>query len=95
MPLGFVNGSGGSSPEDLFRSLPPVSKALIVGMVGSLLCVVLKIFTPYEFALSWPLVWKKFHVWRLFTSGIFPGMPSFDTFILIFSTGMFSIRWVA
>ncbi|CAM9544608.1 unnamed protein product [Pylaiella littoralis] len=93
MPLGFVNGSGGSSPEDLFRSLPPVSKVLIVGMVGSLLSVVLNIFSPVDLALSWPLVWKKFHVWRLFTSGIFPGMPSFGALMMMFSVGMFSLRY--
>eukprot|EP00903_Cladosiphon_okamuranus_P007621 g7390.t1 len=93
MPLGFVDGSGGSSPEDLFRSLPPVSKGLLVGMVGSLLSVVVGVTAPVNFALSWPLVWNKFHLWRLFTSGLFPGMPSFGTLMLIFSMTMFSIRY--
>ena len=95
MPIGFVNGGGGNSPEELFRSIPPVSKVVIVGMVGSMLCLVIGICSPYEFALSWPLVWNKFHLWRLFTSGVFPGEPSYGALITIFSIGMFSMRLVS
>ncbi|CAN0542659.1 unnamed protein product [Ectocarpus sp. 8 AP-2014] len=92
MPLWFVNGDSGSSPEELFRSIPPISKVLIVGMVGTILSTVLGICSPYVYALSWPLVWNKFHLWRLFTSGMFPGMPSYETLMLMFSIGMFSTR---
>lgn len=94
MPIGFVNGAGGSSPEELFRSIPPVSKVVIVGMVGSMLSLVVGVCTPYDFALSWPLVWNKFHLWRLFTSGVFPGEPGYGALISIFSMGMFSMRFV-
>lgn len=94
MPFGFINGAGGSSPEDLFRSIPPISKALIVGMVGSMFCVTLGVFTPMEYFLNWPLVWKKFHVWRLVTCGIYPGGPSFSTLLSVFSIGMYSIRYI-
>lgn len=93
MPFGFIDGAAGSSPEDLFRGLPPVSKALIVGMVGTMLCATLGVFSGAQYALTWPLVWKNFHVWRLVTCGVFPGMPSFPTLILIFSIGMYSIRY--
>lgn len=94
MPIGFVNGGGGNSPEELFRSIPPVSKVVIVGMVGSMLSLVVGMATPYDYALSWPLVWNKFHLWRLFTSGVFPGEPGYSALITIFSMGMFSIRYV-
>ncbi|CAB1116899.1 unnamed protein product [Ectocarpus sp. CCAP 1310/34] len=93
MPLGFVNGGSGNSPEELFRSIPPVSKVLILGMVGTMFSIVLGVCSPYEYALSWPLVWNKFHLWRLFTSGIFPGKPGYGALMSIFSIGMFSIRW--
>lgn len=94
MPLGFVNGDSGSSPENLFRSVPPVSKALIVGMVGTMLCMVLGVFSPMEYVLSWPLVWKKFHIWRLVSCGVFPGPPSIQTLFFVFSMGMYSMRYV-
>lgn len=94
MPVGFVNGGGGNSPEELFRSIPPVSKVLIVGMVGTMFSIVLGVCSPYEYALSWPLVWNKFHLWRLFTSGIFPGEPGYGALMSMFSIGMFSMRWV-
>lgn len=92
MPIGFVNGAGGNTPEELFRSIPPVSKVLIVGMVGSMLSLVVGVCTPIDFALSWPLVWNKFHLWRLFTPAVFPGEPGYGALITIFSMGMFSIR---
>lgn len=91
MPLGFIDGDSGSSPEDLFRMLPPVSKAIICFMIGSVLTVVLGVFTPMNFALAWPLVWNKFHVWRLLTCGLFPGTPSFHSLMHIFAMGMYSI----
>ncbi|CAN0235856.1 unnamed protein product [Ectocarpus fasciculatus] len=93
MPVGFVNGGGGNSPEELFRSIPPVSKVLIVGMVGTMFSIVLGVCSPYEYALSWPLVWNKFHLWRLFTSGIFPGEPGYGALMSMFSIGMFSMRY--
>ncbi|CAN0338366.1 unnamed protein product, partial [Ectocarpus sp. 8 AP-2014] len=89
MPFGFVNGDSGSSPEELFRRIPPVSKVLIVGMVGTQLSVVLGVCSPNEYALSWPLVWNRFHLWRLFTSGVFPGASLW----LMVSIGMFSTRY--
>lgn len=92
MPLGFISGEGGNSPEDLFRSLPPISKGLITGMVLAVFTVTLGIFAPIHFALAWPLVWKNFHVWRLISCGIYPGPPEFQTLFTIFSIGMYSVR---
>lgn len=92
MPIGFVGGGDGSSPEELFRSIPPVSRALIVGMVGTLFCSLMGVFTPAQYALSWPLVWHKFHLWRFITAAVYPGKASISTLFFMFSTGMFSIR---
>ncbi|CAN0283568.1 unnamed protein product [Laminaria digitata] len=93
MPVGFVDGGSGSSPEELFRSIPPISKALIVGMLGTLVCSAVGIFPASNYVLSWTLVWNKFHLWRFVTAAIYPGQPGFPSLFLMFSMGMFSIRY--
>lgn len=95
MPFGFVSGEGGSSPEDLFRRIPPISKVLIVTMVGMVFAETMKILGPYEYALAWPLVWNKFHVWRLVSGALYPGPPSWGALVQIFMIGMYSIRYEA
>ena len=92
MPFGFVSGGDGSSPEELFRSVPVISRALIVGMVGTLFCEVVRVFSPIQYALSWPLVWNNFHLWRFVSSAVYPGPPSLSTLFHMVSVGMFSIR---
>lgn len=84
-------GSGGSSPEDLYRSLPPVSKMLLTAIVGTGVSTVLGICTPQFYALSFPLVWKKFNLWRVVTAGVFV-LPSIEGLITTYSIGVFSIR---
>ncbi|CAN0082872.1 unnamed protein product [Discosporangium mesarthrocarpum] len=93
MPIGVVTGGGGRSPEDLFRSIPPLSKVIIVSMVGMLLSQVMGVFSWHQFAFIWPLVWKKFQFWRIFTAAFFPGLPGFSTLITMYTIGMYSIRY--
>lgn len=81
-------GSGGSSPEDLYRRLPPVSKVLLTAMVATAVTTLLGICSPRSYALSFPLVWEKFHLWRVLTAGVFMGADPFN----IYLAGVFSIR---
>ncbi|CAM9305107.1 unnamed protein product [Choristocarpus tenellus] len=94
MPLGMVNGAGGgNSPEELFRAIPPVSKVIIVSMVGLMIMEVSGMMSPFQYAIIWPLVWKKFHVWRIITGAFYPGSPGFGTLISVYMMGSHSIRY--
>lgn len=87
-----IDGSSGNSPGDLFQQIPPVSKVIIVSMVGLLFAVSIGIFSPDQYALVWPLVWNKFHAWRLLSCVLYPGSPNFFTLMQMFSIGMYSMR---
>lgn len=64
---------------------------LLTAIVGTGVSTVLGICTPQFYALSFPLVWKKFNLWRVVTAGVFV-LPSIEGLITTYSIGVFSIR---
>lgn len=85
------DGDRGSTPEELFRQIPPVSKFIICTMVATMISPFVGI-EPTHFYMIWSLVWNKFHIWRLVTCFLYPGYPSFRALFHVYVAGMFSIR---
>jgi Derlin-2/3 len=93
-PAGRVATVGqGNSPEEWFKSLPGVSKVLIVSIIGSTLLVMVGVVSPYSLALLWDPLWNKFEAWRLFTSAVFLGTPSFPFLMNLLIFVQYSIRY--
>jgi len=62
-----------SSPAEYYKSLPPISKAYGTLCFFTTVLVRLQIVDANFLVLYYPWVFKKFQVWRLFTSFIFLG----------------------
>lgn len=62
-----------SSPSEYYKSLPPISKAYGTLCLFSTVLVRLHIVDGNFLVLYYPWVFKKFEVWRLFTSFFFLG----------------------
>nr|AAS88720.1 putative Der1-like family protein [Cynodon dactylon] len=59
-----------SSPAEWYNSLPPISKAFGTLCVVTATLLQLNILDGYFIVLYYPLVFKKFQIWRLFTTFI-------------------------
>lgn len=68
----------GDSIQDWYRNIPFVTKVLVTSTVllGGLMSF--NIVNPLDLILDWNMIWKKFHIWRLFTPFIFAGGFSFN-----------------
>jgi Derlin-2/3 len=65
-----------NSPEAWFKSLPPVTRSLLVAMFSSTCLVVMGVMNPRWIMLDWSLVTEKYAVYHLlpdFTSDIIFG----------------------
>ncbi|KAG5178818.1 Der1-like family-domain-containing protein [Tribonema minus] len=89
--IGAVGAAG--SPEEWFKSLPPVSKVLITSLVGSTVLVMLGVIDAYNLALLWSPLRHKFEIWRLYTNAVFLGAPSFPFLMNLMIFGQYSIRY--
>lgn len=72
-----------SSPGDWYQSLPPVCKAWGTACVLCTVGVQLKLINPYDIYLDYPMVFKKFQIWRLVTNFCFLGPFSFPFVIRV------------
>ncbi|KAH0979241.1 hypothetical protein GBA52_006418 [Prunus armeniaca] len=66
-----------STPAEYYRSLPPVSKTYGVACFMTAAALYLQLYNPWNIALDYGLVIKRFQVWRLITSFFFLGPFSF------------------
>ncbi|XP_050254434.1 derlin-1-like isoform X1 [Quercus robur] len=66
-----------STPAEYYRSLPPVSKFYGVACLMTTSAYYLQLYNPYNIALFYGLVLKRFQVWRLITNFFFLGQFSF------------------
>jgi len=74
-----------NSPEDWFKSLPPVTRTYLVLAFGTTACVSFGIIrNVMNLLLSMDLVWYKFEVWRLLTCFLFFGKFSFPFLFQMF-----------
>ncbi|KAL6321710.1 hypothetical protein AAG906_031220 [Vitis piasezkii] len=62
-----------STPAEYYRSLPPVSKVYGVACLLTTTAYYLQLYSPWNIALSYELVFKRFQVWRLVTNFFFLG----------------------
>ncbi|WFD30987.1 hypothetical protein MSPP1_002014 [Malassezia sp. CBS 17886] len=58
---------------DILRALPPVTRALLIGEALVTLPCVVHLLAPYDVALLWPLVTRKWQLWRIGTSFLYGG----------------------
>ncbi|CAL9008440.1 unnamed protein product [Prunus brigantina] len=66
-----------ATPAEYYRSLPPVSKTYGVACFMTAAALYLQLYDPWNIALDYGLVIKRFQVWRLITSFFFLGPFSF------------------
>ncbi|KAL6291308.1 hypothetical protein ACE6H2_008818 [Prunus campanulata] len=66
-----------STPAEYYRSLPPVSKTYGVACFMTAAALYLQLYNPWNIALDYGLVIKRFQVWRLITNFFFLGPFSF------------------
>ncbi|KAL4595967.1 hypothetical protein ACB092_12G130200 [Castanea dentata] len=66
-----------STPAEYYLSLPPVSKFYRVACLMTTSALYLDLYNPYNIALFYGLVVKRFQVWRLITNFFFLGPFSF------------------
>ncbi|PWN53430.1 DER1-domain-containing protein [Violaceomyces palustris] len=67
------------------KKIPPVTRTLIFSTALVTVPCLLAIANPYNYLLWWPAIWKKYQVWRIYTSFFYggSGLPLlFDTFLL-------------
>ncbi|KAK8323317.1 hypothetical protein V6Z11_A12G230400 [Gossypium hirsutum] len=62
-----------STPAQYYQSLPPVSKFYGVACLMTTSAFYLALYDPWNIALSYQDVFKRFQVWRLITNFFFLG----------------------
>ncbi|SCV72052.1 BQ2448_4746 [Microbotryum intermedium] len=70
---------------DEILKIPPVTRTIVGGVLAVTLPCLLQLLSPYKVIYVQALVFKKFQLWRLFTSFLYggSGLPLlFDTFML-------------
>ncbi|KAL6321667.1 hypothetical protein AAG906_031174 [Vitis piasezkii] len=85
-----------STPAEYYRSLPPVSKVYGVACLLTTTAYYLQLYSPWNIALSYELVFKRFQVWRLVTNFFFLGPFSFSfafRLLIIARYGVSLERW--
>lgn len=73
------------SAMDEIRKIPPVTRYMLAATAAITLPCILTFTSPYRFVLFWPLVLRKFHIHRIFTSFFYGGSGLkllFDYFLL-------------
>jgi len=86
-----------ASPEEWFKSLPPVTKHYFVIAVGSTVLTSFGVFSPYLLFLDFNLIFYKFQIWRLITCFFFFGnfgLPFvFGVYILVKYFGLIETEY--
>ncbi|KAJ2823936.1 hypothetical protein GGI24_003542 [Coemansia furcata] len=59
--------SDASQLASWYASVPVCTRALVTATVATTLSARLQFFGPYSLGLYWPLIWNRFHIWRLVT----------------------------
>ena len=80
-----------SSPDEWFRSIPPVTKSYFVASAITTIGLTIGVFpfNPTYFYLDYTSVFKKFQLWRLLTNFIYFGpINQYTVFGLIFTFTM-------
>ncbi|PKI84649.1 hypothetical protein MVES_001772 [Malassezia vespertilionis] len=65
--------------------LPPLTRVLLAGELAVTLPVLAKLVSPYRIMLLWPLVWRKWQVWRVVTAFLYGG----EGLAMLFNTVFF------
>lgn len=79
-----------SSPQEWYSSLPPVSRVWITAAIVTALAGRFAVLDPRLLAFNWPLIWEKFHIWRLPLNFLFFGTPSFPWLINMIMLGRYA-----
>jgi hypothetical protein len=93
MPPQIARPGGDGSPQDWFYSLPPITRSLFVGVLGTTCGCSFGMIDPMSLALMWPLIIKKFEIWRLAGNFIFFGPFSFPFLIQLYLLVQYSSRY--
>ncbi|KAI9342768.1 derlin-1-like protein [Zopfochytrium polystomum] len=72
---------------DWFSSIPPVTRALFTTSLGISIAAGVGIISPSYLYLAWPLVYRKFEIWRLITSFFWMpvGFPYLTTLYFLYN----------
>ena len=65
--------ASGTSPEQWFRELPPMTKILFSTCLLLAACTTMSILGENSLVLYWPLIKSRFEIWRLFTPFLYAG----------------------
>jgi len=83
------------SPEEWFRSLPPLTKGILVAAVSTTVLTSIGIVSPASLYLDLYLIISKFQIWRLITPFIFFGPFGFKFVFAMFIFVQYSPRYEA
>ncbi|PNT71660.1 derlin-1 [Brachypodium distachyon] len=81
-----------SSPAEYYNSLPPISKAYGTLCFFTTVLVQLQILDPTLIFLDYPFVFKRFQIWRLFTSFFFLGKFSINFGIRLLMIARYGVQ---
>ena len=59
---------------DLVQSMPPVTRVMIISMALIGLSCSTNMASPYDLALLWPWILKRWQWWRIMSAFLFPGL---------------------
>ncbi|KAJ2056980.1 hypothetical protein GGI17_005892 [Coemansia sp. S146] len=59
--------SDASQLASWYASVPVVTRALVTATITTTIAARLRVINPFTLGLYWPLIWNKFHIWRLLT----------------------------
>lgn len=90
--LGRV-GQTGDSPQDWYNNLPIITKTLLTGGLLLAASIALHLLNPQLLPFLWPNIWKKFEIWRLFTSFLFAGTFGFPFVMHMYMLYQNSLRY--
>ena len=89
------NVGAGASPEEWFRSLPPITRWYFATVLLLTAAASFGVINPTQLLLDLPRLWQKFEVWRIPTSFAFFGGFSFPFLIQLYMLVQYSERYEA
>merc|ERR1719198_824090 len=89
------NVGAGASPEEWFRSLPPITRWYFATVLLLTAAASFGVINPAQLTLDLPRLWQKFEVWRIPTSFAFFGGFSFPLLIQLYMLVQYSERYEA
>ena len=89
------NVGAGASPEEWFRSLPPITRWYFATVLLLTAAASFGVINPAQLTLDLPRLWQKFEVWRIPTSFAFFGGFSFPFLIQLYMLVQYSERYEA